>query len=187
MKKIELHGKYGTGKFALVDDEDYELVNQYRWRINAYGYAETKVKKKSIYMHRLIMDAKKGKEVDHINHDKLDNQKSNLRICTRQQNGHNQRPQKNGSSQYKGVSYLKTSKKWQAQITHNNEKIYIGVYKTESQAALAYNAKAKNLFGKFALLNEIYCDCENPNIKKLSSCSTLVCSVCRFEAKPAPM
>ena len=155
MKKIQLHGKYGTGKFALVDDGDYELVNKYRWRINAYGYAETKVKTKSIYIHRIIMDAKKGMEVDHIHHDKLDNQKSNLRICTRQQNAHNQKPQQNGSSQYKGVCFHKSAQKWQAIIRFNGSKQYIGCYPTEAEAAHAYNIKATELFGEFAFLNEI--------------------------------
>lgn len=155
MKKIELVGKYGTGKFALVEDEDYKLVNKYRWRINAYGYAETKVKKKSIYMHRLIMNAEKGMEVDHINHEKLDNQKTNLRLCTHQQNQHNLKPQKNGSSQYKGVRWHKGNKSWQSKISYDGKTYYLGYFPTEAQAAHAYNLKATELFGEFAFLNEI--------------------------------
>jgi len=155
MKKIELHGKYGTGKFALVDDEDFEKLNQYKWHVYKIGYIYARVSKKYTYMHRLIMDARKGMEVDHINHDKLDNQKSNLRICTRQQNEHNQKPQKNGSSQYKGVCFHKSRNKWQAMIRFNGIKQYIGCYPTEAEAAHAYNLKATELFGEFAFLNEI--------------------------------
>jgi len=153
MKKIELHGKYGTGKFALVDDEDYELVNKYRWTLHSRGYITVNINKNRVYMHRIIMNPKTGDVVDHINHDKLDNRKCNLRICTQSQNIMNSRKHKTGASEYKGVCFYKG--KWTARIVQLRKTFYLGYFPTEAQAAHAYNLKATELFGEFAFLNEI--------------------------------
>lgn len=102
---------------------------------------------------------RKGLVVDHIDHDGirtgLDNRKDNLREVTPSQNGQNRRSNKNSSSQYKGVSWDKREKKWQAQIFHKGKKTHIGVFICEHQAALAYNEKATELWGENALLNEV--------------------------------
>lgn len=184
MKKIELVGKYGTGKFALVDDDDYEKLNQYKWHVYKIGYIYARVSKKYTYMHRLIMNAPKGIEVDHINHDKFDNQKSNLRLCTRQQNIHNKKPNKNKTSKYKGVRWHKGNKSWQSKISYDGKRYYLGYFNTEAEAAHAYNIKATELFGEFAFLNEINCECANPKLVQKGSCTPKVCVVCGFEAKP---
>ena len=95
MKQIPLT----KNKFTLVDDEDYELVNKYNWYFGA-GYARSMEK---ILMHRLIMKAKKGQMIDHIDGNGLNNQRSNLRFCTHSQNMANKKGFKNTSSKYKGV------------------------------------------------------------------------------------
>ena len=105
MKKIELT----QGKFALVDDEDFEWLNQWKWYANHLGYTWYVVRSvrydnevKAILMHRSILNAKIGEEIDHINHNGLDNRKKNLRICTRSQNNMN-RNKLRGTYKYKGV------------------------------------------------------------------------------------
>lgn len=157
MKQIKLT----QGKVALVDDEDFELLNQWKWYANkkcGFCYAVRHFKaisgkrdKKSM-LHRQIMNCPEGLEIDHINHNGLDNKKSNLRICTRSQNQPNQKAKKH-SSKYKGVSWHKASKKWQAMIVYNNRQIYIGLFDSEIEAAKAYDKKALELFGEFACLN----------------------------------
>jgi len=146
------------GKFALVDEEDYEWLNQWKWYYNN-GYAArdqwdpiTK-KQIKIRMHRIIMNAKEGEEVDHINHNGIDNQKYNLRVCTVSQNMQNSKSNKNSSSQYKGVSYNPMTQKCQVQIMYNGKFIYLGYYKDEEEAARAYDKAAIELFGEFACLN----------------------------------
>jgi hypothetical protein len=104
-----------------------------------------------VYMHRFLMNPAVGMTVDHINKDTLDNRKANLRVCTNQQNvmgkcGH-------GAS-YKGVSFYKRTGKWVAKIKHNYVTINLGYFDDETEAALAYNKKAKELFGEYATLNE---------------------------------
>jgi hypothetical protein len=112
----------------------------------------------TLSIHRLIMDAPKGMDIDHINGNPLDNRKSNLRICTRAENQSNRGPQKNNTSGYKGVSYKKPSKswkaqKWRAQINCRGESICIGYFDTPEEAARAYDTKAKELHGEYAYLN----------------------------------
>ncbi|MFW9874253.1 MAG: AP2 domain-containing protein [Candidatus Thorarchaeota archaeon] len=159
MKKIVLT----KDKFALVDDEDFDYLNQWKWHaltkkkpntIRYYACRTIKEngKKKNIYMHRLLMNFPKNKQVDHSDHDTLNNQKSNLRTCTNAQNSYNQN-KRIGSSQYKGVHWYKQTKKWVARIMYNYKNISIGYFKSEIEAAKAYDEKAKKLFGEFAYLN----------------------------------
>lgn len=160
MKKIPL----SQNQIAIVDDDDYEKINKYKWtadldkRCNKFRARRNIYKKgkniKSILMHRFIMNCPENMTVDHINHDTLDNRKSNLRICTLQQNCGNQGPRK-GTSKYKGVSWYKQIKKWTAQISYKFKKIRLGYFKTEKEAAQAYNEAAKKYHGKFAYLNEV--------------------------------
>ena len=103
-------------------------------------------------MHRIIMEAETGQEVDHINGDKLDNRKDNLRFCTHQQNMVNWN-NKRGKSKYRGVSWCKRDKKWKAQIQSHSKNRLIGRFREEEEAAKAYNIEAKKEFGNFALLN----------------------------------
>ena len=158
MKRIPLT----QGKFAIVDDEDYDYLMQWKWQARkshrtyyavrtCYCFPPNKATRHTIRMHRVIMDVPQGKETDHINHDGLDNRKQNIRVCTRVENGRNQRPRKNTSSRYKGVSVFETQ--WRAQIGHNGKKKHIGLYRSEVDAAKAYDKEAKRLFGEFAYVN----------------------------------
>ena len=161
MKKIPLTQE----KFALIDDEDFDLISQYKWcavkNKNIYytmrGYWDKQIKKrKQIKMHRLIMGVTDPKiQIDHINGDGLDNRKVNLRICTNQQNHMNRKSNKNCSSKFKGVSWFKRDKKWRSQITVHQKKIYLGDFNNETQAAIAYNTAAIKHFGQYAYLNII--------------------------------
>lgn len=155
MKQIELT----KGKFALVDDEDFEKVSQYKWCFNQ-GYVIrgkwNKGKTDAIAMHRFIMNAQKGELVDHINHNGLDNRRQNLRIATRQQNAINSFKPINNTSGYKGVNYMKGEgrvKRWRAVIKFNQKYIHIGYFMDAIEASRAYDKKAKELFGEFAYLN----------------------------------
>lgn len=156
MKKIPLT----QGKFAIVDDADFEWLSQYKWRIqnkrngNYYARCSMKLSGKWVTqtMHRLIMNAEKGKDVDHINHNGLDNRRQNLRICTRKQNLQNIR-KRSKTSKFKGVSWSQSRHRWCASICVNQKRINLGRYKTEDEAAMAYDKAAKMYFGEFANLN----------------------------------
>jgi len=164
MKKIDISTKKYPNTFALVDDEDYERMNKYKWNPQDHKsglYAERQIRIKGmrnlkIKMSREIMRYVGGKIVDHKNHDSLDNRKDNLRLCTKSQNQMNKRIQKNNTSGYVGVSFRKELNKWQAYITKDKKRIYLGFHIKKSEAAEAYNKKALELFGEFA----------NPNIIK---------------------
>lgn len=149
------------GKFAIVDDEDYERLNQYRWYAHKDGntyYAICNIGKQSypqkIRMHRLILGLKQDdkRQTDHRNHNGLDNRKCNIRICTSQQNNQN-RKALSYTSKYKGVSWNKRDCKWKAHICLNYKEIYLGYFDNEIKAAQAYDRKAKELFGEFVYTN----------------------------------
>lgn len=106
-------------------------------------------------MHRQIMNSPTGLEVDHRDRDRLNNQRSNLRLATRSQNATNKSIQSNNTSGYRGVYWLKRDKKWLARVGINGKFINAGLFKDKRQAALAYNKKAIELFGEFAVPNEL--------------------------------
>lgn len=150
------------GKVAIVDDEDYDRINQYKWcchkRNNggdmAVRNSSSKLgKRKTIRMHREIMNAPFDKVIDHINHDTLDNRHINLRTCNQCENSHNTLKPKDNTSGYKGVSRDKTGKKWRVRISMYNINYNIGIYDDPAKAAKAYDEFAKEHFGEFALLN----------------------------------
>jgi len=155
MRKIEL----SQGKYALVDDDDFDEINQYNWCFHG-GYAERNVKvsgkQKTQKMHRLITNCPADMDVDHANHDKLDNRKDNLRVCSQSENTHNQKVRTYAkTSVYKGVYFNKQAGKWRAQIKLNNKLKHLGLFTNEIDAAIAYNNAAIEMFGEFALLNVI--------------------------------
>lgn len=156
MKRIALT----QGKFAIVDDGDYEQLNQHKWCAIKSGkryYAMRSVWKKGksifVLMHREILNVPKGVETDHINHNGIDNRKTNLRMCNRVQNRYNTKILLDKTSQYKGVSWRNRKRKWMAYIGFNYKTIYLGSFVNEIKAAQAYDQKAKELFGEFACLN----------------------------------
>ena len=148
MKRIPL----SQNRFALVDDEDYLRLIQYKWHYNS-GYAKTWHKGRRIRVHRLIMNAKPGQKVDHRNHDKLNNQKSNLRVCTITQNNQNTIKRKDNTSGYKGVSVDKTTGHFRPLIYAKGKPHYCGQFIEKEHAALAYDLWATYLHGEFANTN----------------------------------
>ena len=164
--------KHGT-HITIVDKEDWERLKEYRWALDVQAhaiYAHTNIphpdggwyyppngkrrrRSLTVRMHRLITNAPKGMVADHINHNGLDNRKSNLRVCTNAENMRNQHSQKGGTSIYKGVCWHKASGKWYAQIKFKGKTIHIGLFTDKEEAARAYDAKAKELFGEYAYLN----------------------------------
>jgi hypothetical protein len=154
-REIPLTNKKGQVLgIAIVDAEDYELVSQVRWYL-IKGYAHRSVKTEGKFiglkMHREIIDAPKGVQVDHINGNKLDNRKINLRLCNNSQNQVNRGKAAVGSSTFKGVYLFKGA--WVARVTFNRKGVYLGRFGSEADAARAYDRKAQELFGDFAQLN----------------------------------
>jgi hypothetical protein len=160
MKEIELSGTTGKGKYVLVDDDDYERLSQNKWYISHNGYCSkyARIDNKQVYilMHRELLGLEYGNKsilADHINHNRLDNRKSNLRVCTPSQNRSNTK-NSNSKSGIKGVYELDnryTNKKYRSVICLNG-KIIQTYHKTKEQAIDNYNKKAKELFGEFAYL-----------------------------------
>ncbi len=144
------------GKFALVDAEDYYQLSKFKWcaagGTNTF-YAAASWRGKGVTMHRVIMAPPDHLVVDHIDHNGLNNCKSNLRLCTHAQNIRNTRPTKGTSSRYKGVCWNKDAKKWRASIRLNRKSQHIGHFENEIDAAKAYDEKAAEVFGEFACLN----------------------------------
>ncbi len=137
-----------SGESSRVDSQDYDRINSYKWR-NVHGYAMTGSKTRS--MHRTILGAPVGMTVDHINGDRLDNRRINLRLCTQIQNQGNKRIPSNNSSGYKGVT--KFNNKWRAMIGVRGNMAHIGLYNTKEDAALAYDCAAIQIFGEYARCN----------------------------------
>lgn len=164
MKEIKLT----KGYVALVDDEDFEWISKYKWQCANVGYAVSATFRKhrggSGLMHREILKAPKGIDVDHINHNKLDNRKQNLRLCFRGQNLLNKNKRSDSRLKYKGIMYVRPSKTmkdavrkkpYYASIRINGIRLGLGYFATQEDAARAYNAAAAKHHGEFARLNEI--------------------------------
>lgn len=154
--------KYGNTK-AFVSDEDFDLVNRFKWSLKVYPsgskYPRCNIwidgKRNTIFMHKLLKP--EFQIVDHHNNNGLDNRRENLREATKTQNNRN-KPKNAVSSIYKGVCYFKGKghkKKWLSKICVNYKQVYLGVHETEVLAAEAYNNAAIIYFGEFAKLNVI--------------------------------
>ena len=145
-----------TNPSFLVDSEDLERVMNFgNWCTNADGYIINQKEKTTILLHRFIAVPPNNKEIDHINGDKSDNRKLNLRACNNKQNIRNRLLTKSNTSGYKGVSWINREKEWQASICVNRKQIYLGIYDKPEQAAEAYNRAALLLHGEFARINKI--------------------------------
>lgn len=162
MKTIQLT----QNKIALVDDNDFEYLSQWKWRAHfnrknwyaLYG-------KDGLRMHRLLLSLSKNdkRQVDHINGNGLDNRRCNLRVCTCQQNTRNRKKHKNSASKYKGVFWYGPLNKWVAKIWFNNKSVHLGYFKSEKEAALIYDIAAKVFFKEFARTNQIIEQLQNDN------------------------
>jgi len=146
------------GHVAQIDDEDATLVLSRKWRLcrdhrNLYAATHIRMGDRyvSVSLHRFLLDRPEGKQVDHINGDGLDCRRSNLRIASAAENARNRRPHAGSSVPYKGIG--RQNRRWFAAITFEGVRLHIGSYATPEEAARAYDAKAKELFGEFARLN----------------------------------
>jgi hypothetical protein len=151
------------GKVAIVDDDDFEYLNQFNWQATKNGntfyarrnFTVSNNKQNKIYMHRLILKPEKNMVIDHLNGDGLDNRKCNLRICTHGENMRNSKIPINNKSGYKGVSLDKNINKFRCRLYVNGQNIHIGYFIDPFDAARAYNAAALKYHGEFAHLNKI--------------------------------
>lgn len=160
MKRIDISTKKYPNVFALVDDEDFEWLNQWKWyarqsrtMIYVHRYSYKDGKSRSICMHRLITRASDDFQVDHINHNGLDNRRINLRKCTPSQNQGNSRLRVSNTSGYKGVVWHKRDNRWRAVIKINGDRKYLGEFFCIVKAAKAYDAAARKYHGEFANTN----------------------------------
>ena len=153
-----------TNDKILVDAEDFEELLKYKWQTQSckskkkYAQAWLRIaayKFKAIYMHRLLMNAKQGETVDHINGDTFDNRKANLRVCSQSNNGMNRKKSSNLTSSFKGVYKRNRPRAFMASIKANGRYINLGSFYTEEEAAKAYNEAATKYFGEYACLNQI--------------------------------
>lgn len=154
--------KLTQDKSVLVDDEDFDYLNQWKWHYhksrNSGGYAarhttRSNGKRQRIFMHILINKTPVDLDTDHKNGDTLDNRRSNLRSITHQQNGWNRKSNFNSTSGYKGVSWHKATGKWRVRVCANSEREFTAYFTDKTEAAKAYDAKAAELFGQYARLN----------------------------------
>lgn len=149
MPKVKLK----EGVYAIVDEADYEELSKHKWTLKGDGYAHRgtpRPERKWILMHRQIMQPDQAMQVDHINGNRLDNRRSNLRICTHAQNRMNQAKQSRNTSGYKGVDRYQ-NKYWRVRVRTKT----VGYFKTLTEAIEAYNVAATETFGEYARLNVI--------------------------------
>ncbi len=153
----------GKGFIAVIDDEDADLVAGFKWypmkaygKVYEAGWKHMPPGRYFVHLHRLIANAQPDEIIDHADRDPLNCRRSNLRRITPQQNCFNRSPnRKLGTSKYKGVFFCRHVGRFRAQIAFNRKRIHLGSFVSEEDAARAYNAKAKELFGEFAYLNPV--------------------------------
>jgi hypothetical protein len=162
--------KTNNGYTYWIDDEDLSLISAYHW----YGYTPKKTKKDgrishyspfiqanikekgtTVRLHRLLLNDPVGVHIDHVDGDRCNNRKNNLRCCTRSQNNRNRIRHYTNTSGFKGVTWHARAKKWQAQLSKTKGKSYIGLFNTKEEAATAYNKAALEWHGEFAKLNDV--------------------------------
>lgn len=146
--------KLTQGKIAIVDDDMFDYLNQWKW-FCYNGYAarnlpRNKHRLRKLFMHHLIISPPDGMEIDHKNRNRSDNRRDNLRVCSHSQNIMNRDILPNNTSGKKGVSWDKVNNKWRAVIKYNYKYIHIGRYNNIEDASDAFHKKAKELFGEFA-------------------------------------
>lgn len=142
------------GQFAIIDDNLYDYLSQWKWCFGN-GYARRQENRKTIYMHRVVLSTPNNKVTDHINGNKLDNRRRNLRATYQYQNMQNSKLRSNNKSGYKGVHFYKAYKKWDANIYIRGRRLFLGYFDSAEIAALSYNRAAIMYFGEYAKLNRL--------------------------------
>lgn len=158
MKKIFVgRSKYLQFDFSLIDNKDYEKINQWRWHSDNKGYVIRRVRrngrKSVVYMHREIMNTPDGMVTDHINGIKTDNRRVNLRVCLDGQNKRNRGASRANKVGLKGVYWQKQIGRWYSRIQLNGKSIYLGTFPTAEAASKAYDTASKRYHGEYARLN----------------------------------
>lgn len=148
MKEINI----SKGHSVLVDDQDLERVNQYHWSFT-HGYAVRNDKGRRIYLHRYIVNAPDNKTVDHINGNRLDNRRSNLRLCSFSENMRNCRKKRKDPSIPRGV--FAHRKRFSSKIYVSKQQIYLGSFSTKEEAARAYDIASLKYHGEYGIRNEV--------------------------------
>ena len=146
------------GLVAIVDEDDYEWLSRWRWHATCRGYAarnKPKPERGLIFMHREILELPEGLQGDHINGDKIDNRRCNLRPATDAENHRNRPLRADNSSGFKGVRRRSDCNRWVAEISVGGRYLYLGLFESAVEAARAYNAAAVLHYGEFAWLNEV--------------------------------
>jgi len=168
-QQIPLYSRAQRSLFALVDDEDYENLIDYRYRLNSKGYAirshSVDGKEIIVAMHRTIMQPPTGLVVDHIDGNRLNNTRANLRVITQQQNLMNRRVFKNNSTGFKGVTFQHG--KWHARIEKDGQAIHLGFHDDLKTAALVYDCAAILLFGEDYVWRNLPDEQISPDIETL--------------------
>ena len=158
MKQIKLRGIYGLGYSTLVDDDDFEELNKYKWHLDSnrnghIGYASRRIgNNTSVPIHRVVMKAKKGQIIDHINRNPLDNRKENLRFCTTQENARNSQRQRNKKSNLpRGINYDETRPHhpFYGRLSFNGKRIETKGCSTKEEAIKLYKELARKCWGEF--------------------------------------
>ena len=139
----------------MVDDEDYNYLSQFNWQVDKHNVVRFHNKNGSSLIHRLIMKPPDDMEIDHIDGNRLNNQKSNLRLANSSQNKCNRGARKDNKSGYKGVSWHKQRNKWTARIKHDGKYLHLGLHEDIKEAVLAYNNASKKYHKEFAFINVI--------------------------------
>lgn len=144
--------KLTQNKYCIVDKHEFDSLNKYKWYYNN-GYALRRDGKKSLFLHRYLLKAKKGQIVDHINGNRLDNRLCNLRFVTMKQNNQNRSYQKRNKTKVRGLTYRPKIKKYEVNIFSNSCAYYLGLYKDKYLAMLIYSIVALELFGNYTRFN----------------------------------
>lgn len=154
VKVIPLVGRYGAGKSAFVDEEDYAAARKLTWHVSTQGYVvHSWTNTSKIYLHQLVLGKQQGEEVDHINGDRLDNTRANLRYVTHANNARNTAKREGTSSRFKGVVWRKDKGCWTAQIAVGGRQRHLGYFRGEEAAARAYDEAALEMHGEYARTN----------------------------------
>jgi hypothetical protein len=154
---IRIFDRYGDIKAeTIIDSEDYNKVKDYKWHVSA-GAIKTDIDRKKLNLSNLILGIINSRQIviDHIDRNKLNNRKSNLRLATHRQNDCNKIVRKDSVSGYKGVQLHKQTGKWRARIKVDYKNIHLGLFEDILDAAKAYNEAALRYYGEFAYLNDV--------------------------------